>query len=335
MMSRETTTADEMSTLSTFAIRPVSSTAPTRPDQEAIDLQTNGRRGMCYDLVNRNRMLLGTTTTTTTTSSSSGVTPSPSSGGNPVARGVATRVHKTGTTIVGLCTRDAVVLAADTRATEGPLVADKNCQKIHYIAPNIYCAGAGTSADTGACTDLISSKLSLLRLNTGRQSRVDAALRQLRQHLFPYQGYIGAHLILGGVDVHGPQLHMIYAHGSSSQLPYMTLGSGSLAATGVLETQWRENMTVEEGVKVAHDAVCAGILNDMGSGGFVDVRIVTKTGSEMRRNMDRPTSRTYRNPEGYRFPRGTTRVLAKDVKLIVSEAVGKESGELPQVEDME
>lgn len=44
--------------------------------------------------------------------------------------------------------QEGVVLGADTRATEGPIVADKNCEKIHYIAPNIYCCGAGTSADT-------------------------------------------------------------------------------------------------------------------------------------------------------------------------------------------
>jgi 20S proteasome subunit beta 2 len=41
-----------------------------------------------------------------------------------------------------------VVLAADTRSTSGSTVADKNCEKIHYIAPNIYCCGAGTAADT-------------------------------------------------------------------------------------------------------------------------------------------------------------------------------------------
>jgi 20S proteasome subunit beta 2 len=44
--------------------------------------------------------------------------------------------------------KDGVVLGADTRATEGSIVCDKNCEKIHYIAPNIYCCGAGTSADT-------------------------------------------------------------------------------------------------------------------------------------------------------------------------------------------
>ncbi len=43
--------------------------------------------------------------------------------------------------------QDGVIIGADTRATEGPIVADKNCEKIHYLAPNIFCGGAGTSAD--------------------------------------------------------------------------------------------------------------------------------------------------------------------------------------------
>lgn len=33
--------------------------------------------------------------------------------------------------------QDGVVLGADTRATEGTVVADKNCSKIHYISSNI------------------------------------------------------------------------------------------------------------------------------------------------------------------------------------------------------
>lgn len=40
------------------------------------------------------------------------------------------------------------MLGADTRSTAGSTVADKNCEKIHFIAPNIYCCGAGTAADT-------------------------------------------------------------------------------------------------------------------------------------------------------------------------------------------
>jgi 20S proteasome subunit beta 2 len=52
--------------------------------------------------------------------------------------------------------KDGVILGADTRATEGPIVADKNCEKIHKLAPNIFCCGAGTAADTENVTGTIS-----------------------------------------------------------------------------------------------------------------------------------------------------------------------------------
>jgi Proteasome subunit len=40
---------------------------------------------------------------------------------------------KTGTTIAGLVFANGVVLGADTRATNGTEVAEKNCEKIHYL----------------------------------------------------------------------------------------------------------------------------------------------------------------------------------------------------------
>lgn len=58
--------------------------------------------------------------------------------------------------------QDGVILGADTRATEGPIVADKNCEKIHYMAPNIYCCGAGTAADTEAVTGIFQNASFLL-----------------------------------------------------------------------------------------------------------------------------------------------------------------------------
>jgi 20S proteasome subunit beta 2 len=80
--------------------------------------------------------------------------------------------------------QDGVVLGADTRSTSGTTVADKNCEKIHYIAPNIYCCGAGTAADTMNVTAMISSSLDLHRYATGRKSRVVTAMTMLKSHLF-------------------------------------------------------------------------------------------------------------------------------------------------------
>lgn len=106
-------------------------------------------------------------------------------------------------------TQDGVVLGADTRSTSGSTVADKNCEKIHYIAPNIYCCGAGTAADTENVTGMVSSQLVLHRFATGRDSRVITAMTLLKSHLFKYQGYISAALVLGGVDFNGPHLFTV------------------------------------------------------------------------------------------------------------------------------
>lgn len=44
---------------------------------------------------------------------------------------------RTGTSIVGIIFADGVILGADTRATEGPIVSDKNCSKIHRLQDHI------------------------------------------------------------------------------------------------------------------------------------------------------------------------------------------------------
>lgn len=73
--------------------------------------------------------------------------------------GTLPRAKLTGTTICGCVYKGGVVLGADTRATGGTEVVDKNCEKIHYLAPNIYCCGAGTAADTEKTTEMISGQV--------------------------------------------------------------------------------------------------------------------------------------------------------------------------------
>lgn len=230
------------------------------------------------------------------------------------------KMLKTGTTIVGLVYRDGVVLGADTRATEGPIVADPNCEKIHYIAPNIFCCGAGTAADTENSTGLISSQLSLHRLATGRQSRVATAMTMLKRMLFKYQGHVSAALILGGVDFTGPHLYTIYPHGSTDKLPYVTMGSGSLAAMAVFESAYKDDLSEEEAKSLVHQAISAGIFNDLGSGSNVDLCVIRKDSVEFLRNYDRPNERPFRRAKGYKFPHGTTTVLdstAKDLRKLL------------------
>lgn len=201
-------------------------------------------------------------------------------GGVSGSVGYLPQATKTGTTIVGLVYKGGVVLGADTRATGGTEVADKNCEKIHFLAPNIYCCGAGTAADTEKTTELISSQLELLRMNTGgSQSRIVTACTMLKRMLFRYQGHVSAALVLGGCDVNGPHVYQIYPHGSTAKLPYTTMGSGSLAAMSVFETGYADDMSEEEGVELVKRAILAGIFNDLGSGSNVDVCVIRTDGT--------------------------------------------------------
>jgi len=229
---------------------------------------------------------------------------------------VQPRVKKTGTTIVGLVYNDGVVLGADTRATEGSIVCDKNCEKIHKISRLIWCCGAGTSADTENVTGLISSQLELHRLATNSEPRVCTALTRLKQHLFKYQGHVSAALVLGGVDVTGSYLYTVYPHGSTDKLPYATMGSGSLAAMAVFESKYKEDLDEKSAVALVDEAVQSGIFNDLGSGGNVDICILSKkNGMTMLRNYQKPTLDRYSPPKPRIFPRGTTAILKETEHL--------------------
>ncbi|PGH36794.1 20S proteasome subunit beta 2 [[Emmonsia] crescens] len=231
------------------------------------------------------------------------------------------KATSTGTTIVGCVFDEGVVIAADTRATSGPIVADKNCEKLHYITPKIWCAGAGTAADTEFTTALISSNLELHALSTGRSPRVVTCMTMLKQHLFRHQGHIGAYLVVAGVDPTGVGLFTVHAHGSTDKLPYVTMGSGSLAAMSVFETMWRPSLNKDDAVKLCSEAIKAGIFNDLGSGSNVDVCVIHKEKpTELLRNYLRPNERGQKE-RSYRFARGTTAWL--DEKVITKAEIGR------------
>ncbi|KAH9895815.1 proteasome subunit [Cubamyces lactineus] len=228
------------------------------------------------------------------------------------------KATSTGTTIVGCLFKDGIILGADTRATEGPIVADKNCEKIHYITDNIRCCGAGTAADTEFTTALISSNMELHALSTGRKPRVVTAMTMLKQMLFRYQGHVGAALVLGGVDATGPQLFTIHPHGSTDKLPYVTMGSGSLAAMAVFEAQWRPNMERADALDLVCAAISAGIFNDLGSGSNVDACVITASHTEMLRNFVKPNERVQKE-RSYQFRRGTTAVKKEEIRSLIVE----------------
>jgi len=263
--------------------------------------------GFSFDNVHRNAMI-----ESMRANQLQGVQISASSSSRP---GYLPTATKTGTTIVGCVFDGGVVLGADTRATSGSEVVDKNCEKIHYLAPNIYCCGAGTAADTEKTTEAIASQLELLRMNMGSQSRVVTACTLLKRMLFRYQGQIGAALVLGGCDATGGHIYQIYPHGSTARLPYTTMGSGSLAAMSVFETGWTDGMTEEAATALVRRSILSGIFNDLGSGSNVDTCVIRTDGTmttvrgAVQPNDVKPLRDSIRRSDRFNMRPGTTAVL--------------------------
>ncbi|KAM8953847.1 proteasome subunit beta type-7-like [Pelodytes ibericus] len=220
------------------------------------------------------------------------------------------KARKTGTTIAGIIYKDGVILGADRRATDDMVVADKNCAKIHYITKKIFCCGAGVAADAENVTQILSSNLHLHEMCTERDARLCTANRMLKQMLYRYQGHIGASIIIGGVDIHGPHLYSVFPHGSTDTIPFTALGSGASAAIAVLEDRYKPNMEEEEGMKLVTDSINAGIFCDLGSGSGVDLCLITKDGAKMLRGHTEVVTHGKRLGS-YRYPRGTTAVLGE------------------------
>lgn len=223
------------------------------------------------------------------------------------------KAWKTGTTIAGIIFKDGVVLGADTRSTSGSTVADKNCSKIHFIAPNIYACGAGTAADLEHVTDMVSGQLALHRYGTGRDARCITAMTMFKQHLFKYQGQVGAALVLGGFDLNGPHLFTIYPHGSTDSLPFATMGSGSLNAMAMFEAYYKDDLSREEAMALVARGIRAGVMNDLGSGSNIDLCVITKGGVEYLRNYEYLQAKTYVRQYPVIYPPGTATVLREKV----------------------
>lgn len=138
-------------------------------------------------------------------------------------------------------------------------------------------------------------------------------MTMLKQHLFRYQGHIGAYLVVAGVDPTGVGLYTVHAHGSTDKLPYVTMGSGSLAAMSVFESTWKSGLDRDGAVALCAEAIKAGIFNDLGSGSNVDVCVIEKDGpTQMMRNYMQPNQRGKKERD-YKFERGTTAWLNQKV----------------------
>lgn len=191
---------------------------------------------------------------------------------------------KTGTTTVALMCKDGIILAADRRATSGYLIANKNFEKILTISDNIAVTVAGTVSDVQLLVKYIKAELKLKQIRTDRDNTVKEAANLLAMLVYnnirKFSLIPGiSHFIVGGRDELGFHVYDLSPDGSIAEIDdYTTSGSGSVMVYGVLETLYKKDMSIEDGVKLAVKSLNAAIQRDIASGNGIDVVTITKEG---------------------------------------------------------
>ena len=186
-------------------------------------------------------------------------------------------ILKTGTTTVACKIKDGVIMATDNRATMGYFVANKNAKKLHRIQDYLWMTIAGGVADAIYLIDLLKAETEIYNLKNEKPIGIGQSAKLLQNILYNKKGFYQVGHLLGGVtDTEGPKIFNLGGYGSLLDDDYASVGSGSVFAMGILETEWKEDMTLEEGMEVCTRAVRSAIIRDMASGNGIDLVAIQK-----------------------------------------------------------
>ncbi|MBN2052697.1 proteasome subunit beta [Candidatus Woesearchaeota archaeon] len=194
-------------------------------------------------------------------------------------------VLNTGTTTVGLMCKDCVILAADKRATAGNFIASKKVDKVFPINDKMAITTAGVVSDIQLLVKLLKAELKLKEIRVDRAPGVKEAANLLTNIVYNNVRKFSiipgiTHFLLGGFD-NTPQLYDLYADGSITDIDdFVSSGSGSVIAYGVLEAFYKKDMTEAEGVDLAIKSVNAAMQRDSASGEGIDVYVINKGGAK-------------------------------------------------------
>ena len=183
---------------------------------------------------------------------------------------------KTGTSTIGICFSDGVVVGADHRATMGHFVANKSVQKLFKIADNLALTTAGLVGHAQSLSRTLAAEMNLFELKRGCNMTVKGAATLTANILVGRPHWV--QLLIAGYDDEGGHVYSIDSAGGSIPDDYCATGSGSPYMYGVLEDQFKENMSEKDALKVAAKALLASAQRDAASGNGMDLAVITKSG---------------------------------------------------------
>lgn len=187
-----------------------------------------------------------------------------------------------GTTTVGITCKDGVVFATERRATIGNLIAHKVADKIFKVDEHIAATVAGSVADAQTLMKYLKAEAALYKMRNSERISIEAVAALASNILHSNRFYpLIVQALLGGVDDTGAKIYSLDPTGGMILDKFISTGSGSPIAYGVLEDRYTEDLYVEEAIDIAIKALKSAIERDTFSGNGIRVAIVTEEGFKM------------------------------------------------------
>ena len=129
---------------------------------------------------------------------------------------------------------------------------------------------------------ILQAEINIYKLTRGNEVSVKSAATLLSNIMnsYRYYPYI-AMLIIGGADKNGYHVYSIDPFGGVEEDKVTSTGSGSPIAYGVLENEYKEGLSRDEGIRLAVRAIRSARERDIFSGGKnIDVVVIDKNSIE-------------------------------------------------------
>ncbi len=195
-------------------------------------------------------------------------------------------VMKSNTSLVGIVCKDGVVMGADRRITAGSIIMGKNFQKVKPINNYLAISYTGSVADALLSEKLIAAELKLKELKTRTRPTIKEAANLIGMMLYrnirtPSMVPSIVGILVGGVNEDGStELYTVEPAGGVYKVEDYdaNFSSGMPYILGLLERQWKKDISVAQGVELAVEALKASTQRDSASGNGIDVFAITKDG---------------------------------------------------------
>jgi proteasome beta subunit len=183
-----------------------------------------------------------------------------------------------GATVIGISYNDGVLLAAEKRVSFGNFVVNKHIKKTFPVTDHVGAACAGMVADMQVLVRQVEALAKIRRLETRRDIPPNSIAKLMSVIMFERRYFpLLTQVIVGGIN-EKPEIYTLDPLGSVLPDEYAAVGTGAEGALGIMDAEFKPNMSEERVRELATRAIRSAIQRDTASGDGIDILYVTRTG---------------------------------------------------------